>query len=261
MRWFSRIMMSVVFIASISSTSEAQSDICFSGTIGTYSQQERVEAMKIEAAERAAREAEHRSWEVRMFPVKNLVETNSLRALCIFRIEVVPQPGLRLVQVRAPKELMSTIEDAVKRLDVPQPVRKGVELTGYVLVVSDVAEAGFMPIPMELQSVENQLKNLLPKGTLYLADTILVRGTDGQSVGINKGISTSDIVSLEARLSIREGASPVVRLDNLVVQARNVKFETNLDVPVGAQVVVGKGTSLPHQRATVILVMTAKLFD
>ena len=74
---------------------------------------------------------------------------SALRALCIFRIEVVNQPALHLVQIRSPKspELMAAIEDAVKRLDVPPvpPVSKGIELTGYVVVAMDPVDPQLLP--------------------------------------------------------------------------------------------------------------------
>jgi hypothetical protein len=58
-----------------------------------------------------------------MFSVKNPINerTNNFGALCIFRVEVVLQPALKVVQVRAPRELMPTIEEAIKTLDVPAP--------------------------------------------------------------------------------------------------------------------------------------------
>lgn len=259
MRWISRGLGSGLLLITVCAPAIAQSDVCIS-ELPSYSEQSRVEAMKIEAVERAQREIERRSWEVKMFPVKNEIPTANLRALCIFRVEVVPQPSLKLVQVRAPKELMPAIEDALKRFDVPPPTRKGVEVTAYILVVADVQEAGLMPLPKELEPVQKQLKDVLPRGNLYLADTIMARGADGLTVGVNRGTFTSDIVSLEARINIREGN--VVRLDNLSIQARNAKFETSLDVPQGAQVVVGKGTSLhAKNNGVVILTMTARVLD
>jgi hypothetical protein len=259
MRWITRGLISGLILVAVSSPAMAQSDVCLPG-VQTYNSTERVEAMKIEAMERAEREAARKNWDVRMFSVKNEIPVSNLRALCIFRVEVVPQSLLKVVQVRAPKELMSAIEDAMKRLDVPPPVRKGVEVTAYVLVVADVQEPGLMPLPPQLDPVQKQLKDMLPRGNLYLADTMIARAADGLNVGINKGIGASDIVSLEARVTIRDGN--VVRLDNLVVQARNAKFETNLDVPQGAQVVVGKGTSLnAKNNGVVILTMTARILD
>ena len=259
MRWLMAGLVTGLALIGASEPAIAQSDVCVASP-STYNSNERVEAMKIEAMERAEREVVRKNWEVRMFSVKNDIPTQNLRALCIFRVEVVPQSLLKVVQVRAPKELMAAIEDAMKRLDVPPPPRRGVELTAYVLVVAESPEPGLMPLPPQLEPVQKQLKDVLPRGNLYLADTMIARGADGLNVGINRGISTNDIVSLDARVTIRDGN--VVRLDNLQVQARNAKFETNLDVPQGAQVVVGKGTSLhAKNNGVVILTMTARILD
>ena len=151
---------------------------------------------------------------------------------------------------------MSAIEDALKRLDVPPPpplVRKMVELTGYVLIVADTAEPGLMPLPSSLESVGNQLKSLLPNGNLYLADTIVARGSDRVSV---RGSTT-----LDTSLTVRDGAPPVIALTNFSVQASGAQFTTTVDIPIGVQVVVGKATTTGDRKRAVVLVMTAKLIE
>jgi hypothetical protein len=204
-----------------------------------------------------------------MFTLKNVVSNDTLRALCIFRIEVVNQPALRLVQIRSPKspELMAAIEDAVKRLDVapaPLPVSKGIELTGFVVVAMDPADPQMLPLPASLQPVAAQLKSILPNGTLALADTFVVRGLDRQNLSVQGNTTLSGLPS------VREGSGgPVIRLDNLIVYTRDARgdstasFQTNVDVPVGTQVVIGKGTPNKPQGPikAVILVINGRLLD
>ena len=165
------------------------------------------------------------TWDVRMFTLKNALSNEALRALCIFRIEVVNQPALHLVQIRSPKspELMAAIEDAVKRLDVPPtppPVSKGIELTGFVVVAMDPVDPQMLPLPAALQPVAAQLKSILPNGALALADTFVVRGVERQPLSL-QGNTT-----LQGSPSIRytSGAS-VIRLDNLGVQTRDTRGE------------------------------------
>jgi hypothetical protein len=249
----SRILAAVAFLMFIPAVSMAQSDLC-TPSLPSVPNEAKAEQLRIQAQERMSREVERRDWEVKMITVKNAVPDRNLNALCIFRIEVVSQPALRLVQVRAPKELMAAVEDALKRLDVPPPplpAVKSVELTAYVLVMADAPEPGLMPLPTELQSVANQVKNILPGGTLYLADTVVARGVDNQRLSINGG------TSLSASVSVREN---LVRLDNLSVETNTANFQTSIDIPVGTQVVVGKATSR-EKKKPVILVITAKLLN
>ena len=100
-----------------------------------------------------------------------------------------------------------------------------------------------------------QLKSLLPNGNVYLADTIVTRGTAGNIVSV-QGESM-----MNAMIQVREGTPSVVRLDNFNVRTNNASFNTSVDVPVGTQVVVGKATSSDSKKRAVILVMTAKLLE
>ena len=259
MGWISRTLIAGVIVVSASVTAMAQADVCAPGSKEPgRSDQERVELLKIEASERAEREAARSRWEVKMVSVKNDIPTFTLRALCIFRVEVVPQSTLHLVQIRAPKEIMPEVEDALKRLDVPPAITKNVELTAYVLVNGDGTDAfipRLSPLPSTLQPVVNQLKGLVPDGAWSLADTVVARGTDGQYLRVQGG------TDLMVTPQIREiSGTPNVHLGNLVVNTKGTSFNTTIDVPVGAQTVVGRSTNGPTSRA-VVLVLTAKILN
>src|SRR6185295_12994988 len=99
MRWYSGVILSI-FIAGFAEPAMAQNDICAQGTQKESGDQARAEQLRIQAAEQSAR----LTWAIRMFTVKNLESRNNYSALCIFKIEVVLQPQLKMVQVRAPKE-------------------------------------------------------------------------------------------------------------------------------------------------------------
>jgi hypothetical protein len=244
----------------------AQSDLCVRSSEPVPTEA-RAEQLRIEAAERAARETERRGWDVKMFSVKNSLSNASLQALCIFRIEVVNQSTLRVVQVRAPKELMLSVEDAIKRLDVPPPsqIVKSIDLTGYLLVAVEPPDPKFQPLPAILKSVGTQLANILPSSsTLVLADTFVLRGLDRQS------LSMSGFISFSTTASIRDGSGvSVVHLDRLNMiyvidgaSGNQIRLDTNVDVPPNTQVVVGKATpNRPGPIKAVVLVMTAKILD
>jgi hypothetical protein len=262
MHWYSKIILGGLLVASMAVAAMAQSNICITGS-NESGDQARAEQLRQRAAEQALRSP----WDVKMFPVKNPIDirNHSFGALCIFRVEVVLQPALKVVQVRAPKELMPAIEEAIKTVDVPTPPPpppyappplKSVEITAYVLVAAERAmEPSWMPIPQELRTVATQLKSILPTETLYLADTVVARGLHGSNITLSG--STVFVTSVE----VTGGASPIVRLNNLNVQSNGGGFKTGIDIPVGTQVVVGKASSDRTPRQAVVLVITAKLLN
>ena len=118
-----------------------------------------VERLKIQAEERARQEVEQRDWETKLFQIKYVDPGELRQALSMFRSNISYSGGaLRVLSVRARKEIMPAIEDAIKRLDVPMP-RKDAELTIYVLLASEQPSA--VQLPATWQPVINQLKNVL----------------------------------------------------------------------------------------------------
>jgi hypothetical protein len=271
MCWCFRISLAGILMASLSLTLFSQANIC-QAPPPSVPPEMKMQLLQLQAEERARDAAERATWTANILPVKYATSENTLKPLCIFGIEVVPQPAMKLVAIRAPKELMPAIEEAIKRLDVPVQPAKSVELTGYVIFATDVQAAGTEALPNELQPVANQLKNILPGKTLSLADRVLLRGIDGQRVNV------TGKTEVQAVVSIREGSgTPFVHLDNLYVNIgqgalgpRLASFNTNVDVPVGTNVVIGQVTPAPTpvpaggsptQPKAVILVMTAKIVN
>jgi hypothetical protein len=259
MRWYPKVALAGILAVSLSPVVSAQSNICEEplGPVPNENQA-RMQFLELQARERARLAMERVNWTASIVPVKYATSANSLKPLCIFGIEVVPQPAMKLVALRAPKELMPAIEEALKRLDVPAPIAKGIELTAYVVVAADSPEQGTQPLPATLQAVANQLKGILPAGNLYLADTVVARGIDGQGLRVN------GVTDLMVTATIREGADPVIHLERLNVSTNNATFNTSLDVPVGAQVVVGKATAQPFgntPKRAVVLVITARVLN
>jgi hypothetical protein len=224
------------------------------------------ERLKIELAENARREAEQREWDTKIFQIKYVDPGELQRALSMFRGNITYSGGgLRVLSVRAPKEIMPAIEDAIKRLDVPSP-RRDAELTIFVLVASDQPDPA-ATVPQNLQPVVNQLKNVLSYKGYTLLDTLLARGGAGRSntaTNLNGTLGGPDkpTYNFSARFMIDnpDGKTPVLRLADLVfgLESRNlysVRIGGDVEIPQGQQVVVGKATM--GERA-LILVMTAK---
>jgi len=229
-----------------------------------------------EAQRLALQEVEQRDWETKIFPIK-YVDPNELRAaLSMFRSNIgYSGGGLRVLSVRAPKEIMPAIEDAIKRLDVPMP-RKDAELTIHVLMASDQPATAAMPAG--LQPVINQLKNVLSYKGYQLVDTLIARGRDTNNTTATnlQGILPIDApfpgtFSYQFRASFRivnpDGKETVLRLDSMRFQltvpidigghTTNLEINTDVEIPRGQQVVVGKAS---YKDRAFILVMNAK-FD
>lgn len=233
-----------------------------------------VERMRIEAADRARAEVEERDWETRIFTIRNIDPGQLSIALRMFRARLQPTPDLHILSVRAPKEIMPAIEDAIKRLDIPTP-SKNAELTIYVIVASEQAEAA-NNIPSNLQAVVNQLKNVLSYKGYHLVDTLIARGTDRRNAptSLMGTLPTGIGYNFNARMRIesQEGKVPRVRLDEMNFRLQGerntpggatpapfgVSISTDVEVPRGQQVVVGKAT---YGDKAYILVMSAQFPD
>jgi hypothetical protein len=235
-------------------------------------QQGDAERLRIELAERARKETEQRDWEAKIFQIKYAEPAELMRALGVFRGEI-GYAGGRLITARAPKEIMPAIEEAIKRLDVPSPT-KNAELTVYVLMASD-QQAG-NPLPASLQPVMNQLKTVLSYKNFQLLDTLIARGSDGRQVEL-KGVlmvagSTQPAyynMAGQFRIDDRNDKSPVLQVRGMrfglkvAVETgqpgpfnyQDIGVNTDVDITLGQQVVVGKAT---YGDRAFILVMGAK---
>ena len=237
-------------------------------------QQNDAERLRIELAERARQETEQRDWETKIFPIK-YVDPNELRVvLSMFRANIGNSGGsLRVLSVRAPKEIMPAIEDAIKRLDVPSLI-KSAELTVYVLMASDRPDAATSSnIPTTLQPVVNQLKSVLSYKGFQLLDTLFARASDQRNVNLTGFLAIAGSTSPtnyelkgQFRIDDRNEKAPILQIRNMQFLLRapvdsqnyqSLTINTDVDIPRGQQVVVGKTT---FGDKAFILVMTAK-FD
>lgn len=218
-----------------------------------------VEKLRLQAQE----EAQEASWDTRIIPVR-YVDLRELRnALSMFRAKMQTSEELHVLSVRAPKEIMPAIEDAIHRLDVPQP-RKEAELTIYVVVGTDQQEAA-AAIPASLNPVMNQLKGVLAYKGYRLLDTLLVRGGNSNNTSLTGTLSLSDAVKPIYRFTTQfhienDGKAPLLHLGNMSFSLQGpigAAISGDVQIPQSQQVVVGKATLGDK---ALILVMSAK-FD
>jgi hypothetical protein len=228
-----------------------------------------VERLRIQAEERAREDAEQQNWETRIFPVKYVDLGQLNNALSMFRAKTQISPELHVISVRAPKEIMPAIEDAIQRLDVPQP-RKEAELTIYVIIASDQAEPS-TAIPSVLNPVINQLKGVLAYKSYRVLDTLITRGTNNgpiEATTLSGTLVLSETLkptfNFRSRFQIEnpDGKTPVLRLNDMNFSLggggmNSAGISANVEIPQGQQVVVGKATLGDK---ALILVMSAK-FD
>ena len=220
----------------------------------------------------------------RVFAIKHADVEAIARTLGVFPYYIQPNRELRVIGVRAPAAIMPTIEDTIRRLDVPPIAPRNVELTVYLLLASEHEGGSVAP---ELEGVVKQLKATFAFKGFRTIDTLVVRSRDKQSADV-KGLARFDndipnpstygfgykaasILSDEKGRSIRldglrfnagivvkrqsEAASSVFGYDAL-----DAGFGTDVDVREGQKVVVGKA-AIGGTNSALILVITAKVLE
>jgi hypothetical protein len=249
------------------------------------------EQLRIQAEERTRREAERRDWVTKIFNIKNVQPQVLRQALSMFRAEIVDTPQLRVLSVRAPKEIMPAIEEAIAMLDVPRPPApsKTAELTVYVLLATEQADSTAQ-MPQVLRPVVDQLKNVMTYKGYKLVDTIITKGGNGRiatSGGVlpplyrNAGrpseysfTSVLTVLTLEGKPNVLQVSQMEFKLQVDIANAAvnpampatpfgpphiaNPTIRTDVEIPSGQQVVVGKATLGDN---ALILVMSAKFLD
>jgi len=250
-----------------------------------------VERLRIQAEERARRDAEMRDWETKIFPIKHVQPQRLRTALSMFQAQFQEEPVLKVMSVRAPKEIMPAIEAAIKMLDVPSAaLSKTAELTVYVLLATEQQDPT-KTIPAVLRPVIDQLKNVMAYKGYQVLDTIIAKGGERggtSSGGVLPPLYRDSGQPSEYRFFTRlfvetpEGKPPVLRVTDmqftLTVDIGNAvanpalpqgmpigpprmaqpTITTDVEIPAGQQVVVGKATLGAN---AVILVMSAKFLD
>jgi type II secretory pathway component GspD/PulD (secretin) len=129
----------------------------------------------------------------RVFDVRNRDPISLSRVLAPltsgFRGAVVmPNPEFHTITVRDFPENIAVIEEAIRRLDTPEPSRPAVEFRVHMLVASNDA-AAVSNYPAELSDVVKQLQSSLGYKNFSLIGAQIVRGREGRSDNSNKGVA------------------------------------------------------------------------
>ncbi len=177
------------------------------------------------------------------------------------------------------KDVVTGFEEIIKQLDVPPVAKKDVEATVYMLVAS--AQAGnATSLPPELDPVIKQLKGVFSYKGFRVLDSFVLRSRDGER-GETSGF-LAPIENLPPGNKITYGFrynrvivdgtenAKVIRFDGLRLGMRvpvqgagamDAVISTDVDVPEGKKVVVGKTSGIEGADSALILVISAKVVD
>jgi hypothetical protein len=205
-------------------------------------------------------------WETRVFELEHADPDTMQDILRMFRSESNVVGELRVLSVTAPPEIMPAIVETVERFDVPV-VRRSVELTVYVLNATD---DGADHVPPALDEVVGELRQVLSYSSFRILDTLVIRAVDGTPVASEGQLPIIADNPRPAPYSFRgfvrvrtsgDGES-VMSLENLdfttSIVGTAASIRTEVDVPVGQQVVVGKATI---NEGAIVLVLNARFLE
>jgi len=215
----------------------------------------------------------------KVFAIKH-AEVNAMgQAIRIFPVEVRENPNLRVIAVSGPPALMPTIEDTIRKLDVPPPTPQNVELTVYLLLGSDQEGS----VASELDAVAKQLKATFGFKGFRTLDTLVVRSRDGRGASVKGIAQLGSGTAYSSPYHFRYSAARIlpdekgrsIRLDGLafsasivtgrhgagvVTRSDDAGFGADVDVREGQKVIVGK-TAVEGTNTALMLVITAKVLD
>ena len=187
----------------------------------------------------------------KVFVVKHVHVNDLARVLSVFPAEIsgMERDNTRVLSVSAAPAVVAAIEETIKRLDVPPPPTRSVEVTLYVLECSVSGDAG--SLPQDLQSVFVQLKRTFNYSGCGLARTLFARASDdSRFAGLYHVISN--------RVEVDASQPPVVRLRGLDLAnhtgVTRSRLGGDIEVRDGQKVVLGRlGTTESGKDQIVVL--------
>ncbi len=183
-----------------------------------------------------------------------------------------------------PRDAVTGFEQIIKQLDVAPTAKKNIETTVYMVVASAQPASG-PAMPAELDPVVKQLKGVFNYKSFSLLDSFVLRSRDtekGETNGFVRPLDTNLPASAKTTYQFRysrvslDGSETnrAIRYDNLRLEIKlpvatgNAQFNymgagisTDVDVPEGKKVVVGKTSAIEGPDSALILVISAKVVD
>lgn len=186
---------------------------------------------------------------------------------------------MKTITVRDFPENLAVIEEAIKRLDVPQTARveSSVELTLHVLLANKNDTGSQLPgtIPNDLQGVVKQLQNTFNFKNYHLATTIqqrtkthnwrtqsgaaLAGRSDARWEELTNGGKNQNGTDYQYQIrgiTLLQGTPTTVQFQEFFFEFGKTSIRTNLEVRDGEKLVVGTAS---FGEKAMILVLTAKV--
>lgn len=187
--------------------------------------------------------------------------------------------NLRVIVLYGPVDLVDAIEASLKKLDVPAPASRNIEVTFQMLLAAPAGDAP--PLPADLTGVAQQLRNVFGLKSVRLLETAVIRGREGkpgETTGLmappNKAAIPANYSIQYSNLIVSAGdKGPNIRIDKInfaaqlphfnpggQIQYHAATIKTEIDVRENMKVVVGK-SSIDAASQSIFLVVTAKVVD
>jgi hypothetical protein len=186
------------------------------------------------------------------------------------------------IVLSGPKETVAGFEEIIKQLDVPPVIKKDVETTVYMIVASMQA-ANSTPLTPDLDPAVKQLKGIFNYKSFRLLESFVLRSRDGEHGDTNGFLPPLENLPPGSKISYQfqynevslDGSdnARVAHFHHLRLAIRvpiavssgttsvDASIATDVDVPEGKKVVVGKTSALEGADGALILVISAKVVD
>ena len=195
-------------------------------------------------------------------------------------------PGIsvngKMLIVRGPEAVVATIEDAIKRLDVPPPpspearALPNVEITIQLLYGTDMAGVG-SEVPASLEATVRNLRATFSYKNYRILDTQVLRGRDGRGVEASGTLPGDDMpFSIKYTPRVNTRTTPrSVRMERfefglrykIATNPEKTQFQfqqtgiiTEIDAGEGQKTVVGK-SNMAGSDGAIFLVVTPKIIE
>jgi len=189
-----------------------------------------------------------------------------------FGVNMRADERLKTISLMGSPESVAQAEAAIKKLDVPAPPEKNIELLAYLVMASNEAQAA--PEAADLSSVIKQMRTLFPYKSYRLLDTIWVRTKAGGSAFESGGMAPASLKTdpnfnptylLSAHGIWYDAENKTVRFSDLGLllvlrEKTSVKIGSTVDIREGQKVVIGK-TNPTGADSAVVLIVTAKVVE
>ena len=193
----------------------------------------------------------------------------------------IPQPGLHAIEVEAySTAFLQSAEELIQRFDVPEmsvAQNHDFEVVAHILSASATAAAA-ATLPKDLEGVANQLKGTFGYTDIALVDSVIEHCREGRDAftkgnvsGLSEGATQPSTYEMAHRLvryepGTKKGSITLygfqfkMRLAYLpagqttgTAQWQDVTFQTDLNIPEGQSVVVGKSKIGTEDRSLVLV--------